>query len=76
MYNDFDNDETLLSTENEINCLKNEILEKTNYLDKEKNEIALKIKNSLREDMISQINQTKNENKIKRFFKKLLNTCM
>lgn len=75
MYNEFDDNEPLLSSENELNSLKNEITEKNNYLNKQKLEMAIKIKKNLRKDMEAEVNKIENDSKLKRFFKKLMKTC-
>ena len=75
MYNEYDVNDPILSPEGEADCLKQEIVEKTNYLDRQKNELAIKIKANLRKDMEAEVKKIEKENKIKRFFKKLMNTC-
>lgn len=75
MLEEYDVNGPILSAESEVDCLKQEIVEKTNYLDRQKNELAIKIKANLRKDMEAEVNKLEKENKIKRFFKKIMNTC-
>jgi hypothetical protein len=65
---------TLDVIEKEKSYLKQEILEKENYLNSQKLKFANEIKNTLDKTIFMDVAEKK-DNKIKAFFKKLFNTC-